>query len=401
MTMKINVIVTYSNNLIIGNDNIIPWNYDEIIKYIKCITTHSNNNKKNIIICSYNTYKLFTFIDCIIIIITSKIKEKEEEEDILENNIFYVDTIGSAIEKARFLIDKQLANKIFISGGEAIYKYFFTSYYYRYLDKIYITYINKEYIGNKYFYGLENKFTYLSIYKSIENPEIEYRVLQYNKNLTNAEDIYLDYLKELIKINSDDLEQCFEFQLKIDLLKYFPVFTVIKSYINNIIKNQLIFINSIKNKIDVIISKINDFSENNSLSVIELDLYEVEPLKSIYTFNINNDHISCIVDQKKGNILNEIIYNIIFSSLLIHLIAKITGLIPSFIDYNCQDAFIYKDQLIEVEKNVWDQPNILPIIEIKKKDFIEDFIIEDIIFLGEENYSSTLCFSLVDSFTYT
>jgi len=397
--MKINVIVTYSNNLIIGNDNIIPWNYDEIIKYIKCIITYSKNNKKNIIICSYNTYKLFTFIDCIVIIITSKIKEKEE--DILEDNIFYVDTISSAIEKARLLIDKQLANKIFISGGEAIYKYFFTSYYYRYLDKIYITYINKEYIGNKYFYGLENKFTYLSIYKSVENPEIEYRVLQYNKNLTNAEDIYLDYLKELIKINSDDIEQCFEFNLKIDLLKYFPVFTVIKSYINNIITNQLTFINSIKNKIDIIISKINDFIENDSLSVIELDLYDVEPLKSIYTFNVNNSHISCIVDQKKGNILNEIIYNIIFSSLLIHLIAKITGLIPSFIDYNCQDAFIYKDQLIEVEKNVWDQPNILPIIDIKKKDFIDDFIMEDIIFLGEDNYSSTLCFSLVDSFTYT
>ena len=39
--MKINVIVTYSNNLVIGNDTIIPWNYEEITKYFEYTGLHS------------------------------------------------------------------------------------------------------------------------------------------------------------------------------------------------------------------------------------------------------------------------------------------------------------------------------------------------------------------------
>jgi len=380
--MNVNVIVTYSNNLVIGNDNTIPWNYKETIEYFDLITLfeQNKNDRKNIIICGYNTYKLFSFNNRIKIVITSK---KKEDYNICDDNLFFVDSIGTAMEYARNLIDKKIGNKIFISGGESIYKYFFTSFYYRYLDKVYITYINKDFDGNKFFYGLENKFTYLSIIKSNINCEIEYRVLQYDKYLINAEDIYLDYLKELIKLNSDHDEQCFDLHIEIDLLKYFPVFTVVKTYINKIISDQLLFINSIKNKIDIIINKIRESFENKVLYTVQLDLYDIEPLESIYTFNIENSIISCIVDQKKGNILKGIIYNIIFSSLLTHLIAKITGIIPSLIDYNCQDAYIYKNQLIEIETIIWNQPDILPIIEIKNKNNIEDFKLEDITFLGD------------------
>lgn len=380
--MKVNVIVTYSNNLVIGNDNTIPWNYTETIEYFDLITLFEQNmsDRKNIIICGYNTYKLFSFNNRIKIVITSK---KKEDYNIYDDNLFFVDSIGSAMEYARNLIDKKIGNKIFISGGESIYKYFFTSFFYRYLDKVYITYINKDFDGNKFFYGLENKFTYVSIEKSNKSFEIEYRVLQYDKYLINAEDIYLDYLKELIKLNSDQNEQCFDLHIEIDLLKYFPVFTVVKTYINKIISDQLLFINSIKNKIDIIINKIRESIENKVLFTVQLDLYDIEPLESIYTFNIENSIISCIVDQKRGNILKGIIYNIIFSSLLTHLIAKITGIIPSLIDYNCQDAYIYKNQLIEIETIIWNQPDILPIIEIKNKDNIEDFKLEDITFLGD------------------
>lgn len=45
--MKINIIVSYSNNLVIGNDNERLWNYDEEKEnFQKIVSDMSNINKK-------------------------------------------------------------------------------------------------------------------------------------------------------------------------------------------------------------------------------------------------------------------------------------------------------------------------------------------------------------------
>ena len=53
--MKINLIVTYSDNYVIAKDNTIPQNYKEDLIYFKKIINNVDN-KKNVFIMGYNTY---------------------------------------------------------------------------------------------------------------------------------------------------------------------------------------------------------------------------------------------------------------------------------------------------------------------------------------------------------
>lgn len=108
------------------------------------------------------------------------------------------------MDKCKQLINDNIAEKIFVCGGKSIYKYFFKSYFYKYLDKVYITYINKTYNGNKFFYGLESHFLYTNIKKSTMYPEIEYRELQHDKDFINPENTFLDYLRQLTQIKLED-----------------------------------------------------------------------------------------------------------------------------------------------------------------------------------------------------
>ena len=161
MELSINVIVAYSDNFVIGNNNDIPWLYKEDLKYFQNITTLTNNKQtKNVVIMGYNTYmslnskKLKNRVN---IVITTKKLENDVD-------LYFVDSLGTAIEESKRMLLNNIIEKIFIIGGESIYIYFFKSYYYKFLDKIYITRIQKSFEGNKLFYGHEEK----SYYKFLE-----------------------------------------------------------------------------------------------------------------------------------------------------------------------------------------------------------------------------------------
>ena len=175
--MKINIIVTYADDYVIGRNGGMVWNYPEDTEYFHLITSQvEDKTKKNAIIMGYTTHldqptKILG--DRINIVITNKNLEDKNEED-----LYYVDSLGSSIELCNKLENN--IEKIFVIGGDQIYSYFLMSFYYKYLDKVYITRIDKKYEGNKFFYGLEEKFYYLSVTKSELYPELEYRVLQYD-----------------------------------------------------------------------------------------------------------------------------------------------------------------------------------------------------------------------------
>ena len=245
--MKINLIVTYSDNFVIAKDNTIPWDYKEDLTYFKNIINNQHRNKKNALIIGYTTYinlPIKKIKNNFNIVITNKKLVDNNEED-----LFFVDSIGMAIDKCKNLEYENLIESIFIIGGEQIYSYFLKSYYYSYLDKVYITRINKKYDGNKFFYGLEDKFYYLSIKTSEKNNIIEYRVLQYDKEFKNPEKKYLNHLQKIYKYGTEanDSKQLFNFNVKIDLIKYFPVYSFIKENQHNLFngifslfKNELI-----------------------------------------------------------------------------------------------------------------------------------------------------------------
>ena len=169
--MKINIIVAYSNNYVIGNNNYIPWYYKEDLQYFRKITTETTDKfKKNIVIMGYNTHLSISnniLKDRINIVITTKELENKD-------TIYYVNSITNALELCEKLIFDNSAEKVFIIGGESIYNCF---RYYKFLDKIYITRIYNDFIGNKYFYKLEDEFKFESIIQSKIHPELEYQIL--------------------------------------------------------------------------------------------------------------------------------------------------------------------------------------------------------------------------------
>ena len=380
--MKINLIVTYSDNYVIAKDNTIPWNYKEDLIYFKKIINNVDNNKKNVLIIGYNTYinlPVKKIKNNFNIVITNK--------QLLENNendLFFVDSIGMAIDKCKNLEYENLLESIFIIGGEQIYSYFLKSYYYIYLDKVYITRINKKYDGNKFFYGLEDKFYYLSIKTSEENNIIEYQILQYDKEFKNPEKKYLEHLQKIYKYGTeiDDYKQLFNFNLKIDLSKYFPIFSFIK-------KKQVILFNSIFTllKNDIINNKVNtilDKIKKNDKSHLYINLSETVPINSIYYFDYNYEYLETNVIHNRGNMLIDIINNILFSSLLNTLICKLVNLKPSIVNYTCMESYYLISEESKIDKILWNLPDAHPLLNIKNngQKTISDFEYNDLIFSG-------------------
>ena len=386
--MKINVIVAYSDNYVIGNNDKIPWNYYEDLKYFYKITTNKEDiNKKNIVIMGYNTYKSLPVIKLknrINIVITSKSLNNDFGSD--EQDLFFVDSMGSSMELCQKLLINNSSEKIFIIGGEKIYKYFFTSYYYKFLDKVYITRIHKKYDGNKFFYGLEEKFYYIDVKKSVSNIELEYRVLQYDSEFINPEMKYLSHLNKLMKIgviNYDkildkDIVSLFEFNLNINLYQYFPLFSMLKKNKNIILEK--IFKCFENEELKILIEKIISKDSNY------INLIDIKPFNSIYYFNFHDSYISCNVNHTKGNLLHDVLNNILFSSLLVIFISKLMCLKPYILKYNCIYNYVFSSDESNIEKIILNTPDVLPLLNINDNNQknINDFKLSDLEFSGLE-----------------
>jgi len=403
--MNINLIVCYANNLVIGNDKndyneLFDEEYD-YINYFSKIITEKSCSKKNIVIIGNKTYEnthiplrntlmeLVESNDIILIVI----KNITGIEKIYENGVYFVDSLGGCMDLCNELYNDSMntIGNVFIAGGESIYTYYLTSYYYKLLNKVYITRIRKDIEGNKRFYGLEGKFYYKSINK--KGDYIENRVLQYDHNFQNGEELYLNFMRESLKsyhkFGYNGLSRFFE--MNIDLTKYFPVFSIFKTNISDILKKAFMSMmreSKISNAINDIIHCIKGDKNNNVI----LNLDDISPFYSIYTFSLAENNLSCNVIHQKGNILNEVFINIIFTSLLVHLLCHMNGyrdgnktrLIPSLINYKCLETTYNDSQIYFMETVAWNTPDVLSIIKIKdrKQECLSDFIFEDIELLG-------------------
>ena len=374
--MKINIIVAYSNNYVIGNDNNLPWKYKEDMEYFKTVTSYTRkDDNKNAIIMGYNTWlsikkKLKNRIN---IVITTKNIEKSED-----NDLFFVDSMGSAIDVCKDVFNSKKIENIFIIGGEKIYTYFFRSYFYTYIDKIYITKINKDFEGNKYFPNIDNKFYYTQISTSYENPELEYRVLQYNKNYIHPDNKYVYYLKKIFERNNEH-----GLQLKYDIKSYFPLITILnikntqlKLELNKILEND-----NIKLKINEIINKIN----NDDYNDLSIKLLSDNLFKSNYYFIIDTDNISCVINQEYVNIITDIPYSIILGGIITYIISFITKKEKNLLIYSCVNSYVLEENKKDYTDDIiWNNPKPLPLLEINDNNQknINDIKLDEINFLG-------------------
>lgn len=150
--MKISLIAALANNRVIGNKNIIPWNIPQDLKWFKKHTLHKS------VIMGHNTWKSIgkpLLMRRNIVLSHQKIQQK---------GIIWANSISNAI------LSSEINKEIMVIGGQQIYQQMLF-----YANKLYLTHIDINIIGDKYFpqYHLCSYWKILfqkNFFKNTQNP---------------------------------------------------------------------------------------------------------------------------------------------------------------------------------------------------------------------------------------
>lgn len=260
-----NVIVCHCNKNGIGRNNNIPWKLSDDLKHFKLITTNTNNSEvKNIVIMGRNTWESIpnTFRplkDRYNFVISSKNTFSDSDK---------VDFIGSSFESCMEYINLENSNnqtysdsKIFIIGGEMLYKYVLDNYSDK-INKIYVTELYISVTCDKYFPVIDkNKFLINKVSDFKKENNMYYRYFVYiNNNLSQSLDCInyvnndeLNY-KNLVKSILDNgcirndrtgvgtLSLFAPNSMSYDLTDTFPLLTLKKGFLRAIYEELMLYI---------------------------------------------------------------------------------------------------------------------------------------------------------------
>ena len=343
--MNLNVIVAYCNKYGIGNKNTIPWKLKDDLKHFKNITT--NGVGKNIVIMGRNTWESIpeTFkplINRYNFVLSSK-KEFNDSDK--------VDFISSTFENMIKYIEceKELFSnsKIFIIGGEMLYKYIMDKYISE-INTLYITEIYSEIECDRVFPKIDNnifKIKEVSNFKK-EN-ELNFRYLTYEKK-TNNTDFYINKeelnYKNMIKnildngLKRDDrtgvgtISVFAPLSMKYNLEDTFPLCTLKRGFFRAVFEELILYIrgqtdNNILKEKNIHIwdgNTTREFLDKRGLTELpEGDMGET------YGFNMRHyggKYINCKTNYEKDNgfdqlnyVINEIKHNPHSRRILINL----------------------------------------------------------------------------------
>lgn len=161
--MKISMIAAMAKNGVIGKDNGIPWHIPEDFRYFKKMTLN-----KPIIMGRKTFESLPGVLPKRPHLIVSKNTEYTTEED----RCTVYDSLPRVLNSLRNItINKELNpdNEAFIIGGAQIYQLALDL---RLVDKIYLTYIDKEFDGDTFFPEIDQaRFTLVSEKEGEESSE--------------------------------------------------------------------------------------------------------------------------------------------------------------------------------------------------------------------------------------
>lgn len=166
MKLDFNIIVAKSENNIIGNNNNLIWYIPEDLKNFKRITSN------NLVVMGRKTFDSIgkPLPNRINIVLTKKIEYISKYRNY--NNLYFLQSFDDIIE---FINKNYNDKKIFIIGGETVYRYFINNNLY---NKIYLTEIKCLFSGDAYFPNID---------KSIHNKKTiasgEYNGLIYDFNI--------------------------------------------------------------------------------------------------------------------------------------------------------------------------------------------------------------------------
>jgi thymidylate synthase len=248
---------------------------------------------------------------------------------------------------------------------------------------------------------------------------------------------YLDLLDHVIKTGVEKTDRTgtgtisvFGYQMRFNLEEGFPLLTTKKLHLRSIIHELLWFISGDTNirylkdngvkiwdewadkdgnlgpvygsqwrswpaadgrKIDQLSAVIKSISTNpdsrrhlvNAWNVGEIDRMALPPCHILFQFYVSNGKLSCQLYQRSADIFIGVPFNIASYSLLLMMVAQVTGLKPGEFIHTLGDAHIYLNHIDQVKLQLTRQPFRLPqmILNPDVRDIFsfryEDFTLKD------------------------
>lgn len=229
---------------------------------------------------------------------------------------------------------------------------------------------------------------------------------------------YLDLLKHVLEkgtVKSDrtgtGTRSVFGYQMRFDLRKGFPLMTTKKLHLKSIIYELLWFLRGDTNtrylkennvsiwdewadadgnlghiygyqwrswpdykggSIDQISQVINSLKNNpesrrhivSAWNVADLGNMALPPCHVLFQFYVADGHLSCQLYQRSADIFIGVPFNIASYSLLLMMVAQVTGLKPGEFVHTLGDAHIYSNHIEQVKLQLQREPRALPEIKI-------------------------------------
>ncbi len=118
----------------------------------------------------------------------------------------------------------------------------------------------------------------------------------------------------------------------------------------------------------------------------ELDQMALPPCHMFFQFFVDGDKLSLLMHQRSCDVFLGVPFNIASYSLLLHMVAQVTGLKPHEFVHSLGDVHIYHDHFDAVKEQLAREPLPLPTLKLNPLvRNINDFKMEDI---ELENYQS-------------
>ncbi|OON94390.1 MAG: thymidylate synthase [Candidatus Epulonipiscioides saccharophilum] len=237
--------------------------------------------------------------------------------------------------------------------------------------------------------------------------------------------------KELVKkiMEDGDLKEdrtgvgtksIFGYQMRFDLSEGYPLVTLKRTYFKGVVHELLWFLrgetnikylqeNNVNiwnewadeqgelgpiygsqwrdfNGVDQIANVMKQIKENpdsrrlivNAWNASEIDKMALPPCHIFFQFYVCNGRISCQMYQRSADTFLGVPFNIASYSLLLHMVAHVSGLKVGEFIHTIGDAHIYLNHMEQVERMLKREPRKLPELKILRKvDSIFDFKYED------------------------
>lgn len=110
-----------------------------------------------------------------------------------------------------------------------------------------------------------------------------------------------------------------------------------------------------------------------------LDQVALPPCHTFFQFYVADEKLSLHMYQRSADMFLGVPFNIASYSLLLHMIAKVTGLIAHEFVHTIGDAHIYLDAVEQVREQISRRPLPLPMLHVEERNQteIDDFMMSD------------------------